>query len=325
MILILADGNHKIGMGHIYRTINLAKSLKRRKHMVIFLTKDPIAKKIISKTNVCKLYQKSDLKKKMRFLERLKPDIVIIDKQVDVSENLHVLRSTCKTIGIDYRGNNKELLDYGINILYPLTGIKTSFSGFEYAIIDERFLMRKIKMIKKIVNSILILQGGSDTHCYIPKIIKALNYLGENFKITVVLGPSFKCWSKLRTELKHNKKPITILRSVNDMSSIMVKHDLAITAGGNTLLELAYLGIPSIVVCGERFEVETAKLMEKKGFCINLGYGEEIPANKIAHATKTLASSTIVRNKMNRIGKKLVDGKGAERITKIIELLCSRN
>jgi len=177
---------------------------------------------------------------------------------------------------------------------------------------------KKIKSIKKKVHSILILQGGADTYCLIPQIIESLNDVDERFKITVIVGPSFKCWKKLEKAKKRSKHIIAILHNVQNMSSEMLKHDLAITAGGMTLLELSRTGMPSIIICGEKLEEETAILMEKKGFGINLGFSKNISKNYVAGKTQFLIKNYQLRKKMNKIGPKLVDGKGTSRVAKII-------
>ena len=177
---------------------------------------------------------------------------------------------------------------------------------------------KKIKKIKKQVRSILILQGGADTYCLIPQIIESLNDIEGDFKITVIVGPSFKCWKKLEKAKKYSKHFIAILHNIENMSSEMLKHDLAITAGGMTLLELSRTGIPSIIICGEKLEEETAILMEKKGFGINLGFSKNISKDNVADKTQFLIKNYPLRKKMNNVGPKLVDGKGSSRVAKII-------
>jgi len=318
-VLILTEGNHKIGMGHVHRSINLAKSLKNRKNKVTFMTKDPISKKMISKNNDCKLYERLNFSKNKKFLEKLRPDIIVLDKLNENKNNLKILNKICKKIiVIDYRGSNKNLIYYGINILYPKTGFnKRAVSGFKYAIIDEGFAKRKIKRINKKIKSVIVLQGGSDTYCITPKIIRSLNESTENFSIATVVGPGFKCKTKLKNVLKSTKRKVRIFHNAK-MSTILSRHDLAITAAGNSLLELACIGMPSIVVCGEKFEVETADIMQKKGFCKNLGFGKDISQKKIASNIDQLISNLRLRKKMNRVGKKLVDGKGSERVVDLI-------
>jgi len=321
-IIILADGNNKIGMGHVYRALNLSSVLKKNGHKIIFLTKEPFTKRAVSKTNECKLIQKLSNNRIQKFLKKKSPDIIIIDKLNETKKNLITFKKFCPIIGIDYTGKHKELFDCGINILYPKSGIsKKSFSSLDYAIFNEKFKQIKKKKIRKEIRSILILQGGADTYCFTPKIIKAVYGLENNFKISVILGPSFNCWSRLNHALKKMGKPVKIYHNVKNMPFLMRKYDLAITAAGNTLLELAYLGIPSVIICAERFEIETAKLLESKGFGIHIGFGKDITSSKIRYQLMKLVKDYSLRKKMNRMGPKLIDGKGSSRILKI---LCSK-
>ena len=208
-------------------------------------------------------------------------------------------------------------------MLYSKSGSKSkkNYSGFKYSIINNDFYNFNPISINKKINSILILQGGSDTHCFIPKIIDALNLIDLPFSLTVVTGPSFQCWTELNKSIKQNKKNITILKNVKNMASIMSKSDFAISAGGITLLELTHLGIPTIVVCAEKFENETANTLEKLGFGKNLGFGKSISKNFIAKNTLELITNTSSRKSMNSIGPKIIDSKSTSRIVKIIDSL----
>ena len=85
-----------------------------------------------------------------------------------------------------------------------------------------------------------------------------------------------------------------------------------------TSLELCHLGIPSIIICGAPFENETASLLQKKGFGINLGYKKNISKEKIFLTVKELMMNYEQRKAMNKIGQRLIDGNGAKRVSKII-------
>jgi len=316
-ILIRVDGNSKIGVGHIFRTLNLATSLSEEGHKITFLTKNLIAKKIIQKNFICKLLS-SKLIQQKKTISSINCDVVIIDKKEELSSLIKQFQKISNSLyAIDYVGKNRNLINKGINILYPKSGVKhKAHSGLKYAILNKNF--KKIKTIKKQVKSILVLQGGADSYCLIPQIIESLNYMDNDFKITVVVGPSFKCWKKLEKSKKNSKHFITILHNVKNMSSEMLKHDLAITAAGMTLLELSKTGIPSIVVCGEKLEEETAILMEKKGFGINLGFSKNISKDNLINKTQSLIDNYSLRKKMNNMGPKLIDGKGSSRVSKLI-------
>lgn len=317
-ILFLIEGNNKIGMGHIYRTSNLALVLKKRGHKIIFLSRSKILKEIIPQKIllIFNTGSKIDLKKK---IEEINPDISIVDKLEESSEILNILKKYSKLIGIDYTSKNKNIFQYGINILYPNSGIKEiSLSGFEYAIINPKFVSKRF-YVKKHPKSIIVLQGGSDTKCFTVKILNALNHLQDDYKITAILGPAFNCWKKLKKISNKYKRNLRLIHNPKDLLKEMMTHDLAITAGGMTLLELCRLGIPSIIICGEDFENETAKLIENKGFGKNLGYGEQVSQKIILSATRNLLENYNLRTKMSKKGKMIIDVKGAKRVTRIIE------
>lgn len=319
-IIIFVDGNNKIGMGHIYRSLIFGKELQKNGHKITYMTKEKFSQKIISKTNTCKLYQNLTEPKIKLFLKKLSPDIAILDKLSETKTNLNNIRKFCPIFAIDYTGNNKNLINFGINILYPDSGLElNSYSDINYAILDKKF--KKVEKIKisKHVNSILILQGGADTHCFIPKILKSVSNLEKHIQINVVLGPSFQCWEKLDTIIRQMKNPPKIHHAIKNISLLMKKSDLAITAAGNTLLELAHLGVPSLIICAEKFELETANLLERKGFGKNLGFGKNIKSDKIFSELINIMNNYQLRKNMNIIGPNLVDGNGASRIIQILD------
>jgi UDP-2,4-diacetamido-2,4,6-trideoxy-beta-L-altropyranose hydrolase len=316
-IYIKVNGNSKIGMGHVYRTLNLAVSLKQQGVKTIFLTKNRIVQNMIKKKFDCRLLSKN-IEQEKKLLSKLKCHAIILDEK---SENLSILKtlkqSFSKIYAIDYVGKNKHLIDVGINMLYPKSGVtKNSFSGLNLSVLNKNFVHKR--RIGKDISSVLVLQGGADTHCLIPQVIQSLNLVNYNFNITVVVGPSFSCWTELKLAQKNSGKPLKIIHNVKNMSSVMLKHDLAITAGGMTLLELSRCGIPSIITCGEKLEEETAQLMQKLGFGINLGFSKRINSKKLMTTTSYLISDYSLRKKMNKIGPKLVDGRGANRVAKLV-------
>ena len=47
-IIIITDVDHEIGLGHVYRSLNLDKELKKNNFKIVFLTKSKILKKSAS-------------------------------------------------------------------------------------------------------------------------------------------------------------------------------------------------------------------------------------------------------------------------------------
>jgi len=123
-IFMRVDGNSKIGVGHVFRTLNLASSLRQKGHKITFLTKNSIAKKMIDRYFNCKLLS-SNLSQQKKILSKIKCDIVIIDKKEESSSIIKQLQKISNSlVAIDYVGKNRNLIDHGINILYPNSGVR---------------------------------------------------------------------------------------------------------------------------------------------------------------------------------------------------------
>jgi len=108
------------------------------------------------------------------------------------------------------------------------------------------------------------------------------------------------------------------------MHQIMKESDLAITAAGNTLYELALFGVPSIVICHHEKHNKVAKEFAKRNSAINLGIGTKLDLRIIANTVDELLSSREKRLKLSINAKKIVDGLGSKRIAEKVLELCRR-
>ena len=318
-IIIKTDGGNKMGLGHVYRSLNLAKELKRKNYKIVFLTKSLILKKIIPEIFTIEK-SKNKTKDLQNILNKLNPKIIIIDKLKENLNELKILNKNSRIIAIDYTAKNKKIIRFGINILYQKSGIhgKNSFSGFNLTILSDSIRYKKPIKISRKVKTILVIQGGSDTPCNTSKIIDSLNKINEDIQINVIVGTAFECWKKLHESINNSIHNVKLFHNIKNIGEVMQKNDMAITGGGMTSLELCHLGIPSIIICGASFENETSSLLEKNGFGINLGYKKKLSKEKIAVTVKELMMNYQQRKTMNKIGQRLVDGNGVKRVSDII-------
>jgi spore coat polysaccharide biosynthesis predicted glycosyltransferase SpsG len=101
----------------------------------------------------------------------------------------------------------------------------------------------------------------------------------------------------------------------------MESADMAFSAFGTTLYELAYMGIPTIIIYNFSSDKPDAKRFARLGSAIVLGHHSQVSFRKIARAFTRLAKNTRLLSKMNRQGMKIVDGRGAARLCSIIKSL----
>lgn len=317
-LLFRTKGGHKEGMGDVTYSLALAEEFKRQGYDILFITNN--------NQNVIKLISESDFKyiigETLFDLEKCVKEraidiAVLIQLDTPEDEALVFRRHTQVLVTIDDRGKAASLADLRFNILYP---DRNSYSDFKYIALSHRFREKHAfsKVIKKQVEKILVIQGGSDTYGFISKIVKALYDIAVDIDIEVIIGPNFSHYQELQKEIDAAPRNFNIIRDKSDLSDLMMQADLAITAAGLTLFELACLGVPAIVICAELFEIETAQRLEDEGFGVSLGFGEYVDENELYRLVKRLMNDFNLRSEMSRKGKELIDGYGTKKIVEKI-------
>ena len=251
-------------------------------------------------------------------LEKFQPDVVVVNKLNNAPEYIKFLKNlTDFVVTIDDAGEGAQWADLNINVLYHIPGAVTDTC---YIALRNEFQQfhKQTKPIREEVRHLLVTQGGSDTYGLTPKILQALENMVVRPHCTAVVGPAFRHETELRAAVEDTTLDLTIIRNARNMADLMWQADLVITAGGVTMFELACVGTPSLVVCGEPFEVETAARLEKAGVVINLGFGSDVDYEQLPKAVDSLAADWGMRKGMSDCGKQLVDGKGSERMVQLI-------
>lgn len=333
-IVFYAYGNHQIGMGHIYRSMALAKAFKKKLKAapsITFLSIDyqEGIKKIqgvgypIHKIPVG-LPEQEEIEYCSNILTPLHPDVFVVDALWVSPAEMGLFKDCSKyLVSIDDTKDGRLFADLVINVLYQsstknddvleLTDLKYCILGEEYSAYN-----RPPVTIRPIVKRILVTQGGSDTYGVTVRIARALDRLDKNIAIVLLLGPAFKHDKELQTVLQKSKRDFIVEKDVQDVVSLFTRCDLAVTGAGLTLFELAALGIPCIVLTQEEKEIETANRLKGYGFIKSLGLSENISDEDIYGAVNTLIEDYPLRKQMHQKSRELIDGRGAERVVEVI-------
>lgn len=253
-----------------------------------------------------------------QIFRQFQPDVIVVNKLNSPPEYIRSLKACAGTVvTIDDAGDGGQHADLRIN---PLYYAPAALNDPQYITLRREFQVVhcRAKVIHNEPRELLITQGGSDTHGFTPHIIRALESMKIRPHCTVVIGPAFKHEAELRSATETSSLDLTVARNARNMAELMWKADLAITAGGLTMFELACVGTPAVVVCAEPFEVETASRLEKAGAVVNLGFGSDLNGMEIAKSVDALASEAPTRTRMSERGRQLVDGRGCERIVGLI-------
>ena len=103
-------------------------------------------------------------------------------------------------------------------------------------------------------------------------------------------------------------------RDVAYMADLLAGADIAISGAGGTAMELAYLGVPALLIALSDDQTGIAQSLDAAGAARSLGGLADVSADKLRAALAALIADTPARAAMARRAQAMVDGKGLERI-----------
>jgi UDP-2,4-diacetamido-2,4,6-trideoxy-beta-L-altropyranose hydrolase len=186
--------------------------------------------------------------------------------------------------------------------------------GTRYAMLRREFWPWRgwRREIPQVAHKVLVTMGGSDPDNATLKAIQALQAPGLEAKI--VVGPANPNLETLRRAVRDSGDRAQLLTTVDDMPGLMAWADLAVAAGGSTCWELAFMGVPSVVLVLAENQQAIAEELDRIGVALNLGWHGQVAPEHILRAVARLSASAGMRAKMARRGQELVDGEGADRV-----------
>lgn len=111
---------------------------------------------------------------------------------------------------------------------------------------------------------------------------------------------------------------VILHENVSRMSEIMLKSDMAISAGGSTLYELCACGTPTLAIVIADNQREMVDMMSSEGYIISLGWHGELADMELLQKIKLLCADYEKRVSLSKKMQKLVDGEGVRRIVEEI-------
>lgn len=327
-----AEGGKEIGLGHVSRCITIAQQIKKKGSNVLFLiNSDPsIVNRINNERFDYKIASLDEVDLPVTITGNA--NVVLIDTKKPIVELVkHLKASGCKVILVDNITPARLRADIA---LYPTAIFKNGLNwdgfkgkvyyGADYVLISESFIIAKQKTKDpnfKPPYQVLATMGGSDPNHLTYKVVSSLMKLKERINLKVVIGPAFLCDDRLDKIEKQKYSNIEFIRDVKDMSSLMAESHVAITAVGITIFELAYMGVPSIIIANYETDDVDMGLLKKLGFVLPLDYYENVSDVDIRKSLELLLRNRELWEDMSKKGKILIDGRGAERIAAVVDWL----
>lgn len=204
--------------------------------------------------------------------------------------------------------------------LYPLVESYTQLLlGTRYALLRPEFSEWRPweRTVRTEANRILVTLGGSDPANVTEMVLSALGQVG-GCELHVVIGGSNPHRAALNRLVAENSSLVHLTVDATNMGELMAWADVAVSAAGTTSWELAFMGLPSVIVSLVRNQDEIAAALASAGVAINLGRFGESTSDRLKDAVRGVLGDVDGRRRMSREGRKLVDGRGAERVVRVL-------
>ncbi|MCX5816451.1 MAG: hypothetical protein NTX75_09455 [Proteobacteria bacterium] len=331
-VLFRVDGGRVWGvsMGHVRRSLILSSQLENE-YKIIYLMKDykdgiEYVRNQGMEVEIIDIDDDSN-DRLIKLSEKYSPVKVIFDlKETPYTDFFDYARSKrIQTIVFDIVGSC---------IGYPDVLINDSFvdefkkyphitKNVKLALGPDYFLMERcpeVEPIKESVHNVMITMGGSDPAGLTVKIVSCLLEHDLNYKLNVVLGPTFVEYKELYNTLRSNNLR-QIYNNPPDFLGLVGSQDIIITSGGRTLYECAYLGRPVIVVPSIDHEKKTSAEYARLTGSIDIGLWND----KMSPAAIKAALDLYIQNRSSRqsifeASRGIVDGRAMQRILSLLNI-----
>ncbi|MCP4370277.1 MAG: UDP-2,4-diacetamido-2,4,6-trideoxy-beta-L-altropyranose hydrolase [Deltaproteobacteria bacterium] len=328
-IIFRTDASKEIGTGHLMRCLAFAQGMKGKGDDVVFIThcnNEKLLRKISKESfKIYSLRKPTDSDEIKEILEKENADWVILDGYHFSSEYQRLIKDKgYRLLVVDdfahlkhYYANIILNQNYGAeNFVYTTEPYTKLLLGTKYVMLRQEFLEYSDyrKQIPDVAKKVLVTMGGGDPENNTLKVLTAVNLIKLPLDMKIVVGASNVHCDIIRKEARSSRHNIEILSDVDNMVPLMVWADVAVSAGGSTIWELAFVGIPSILCIVAANQERGVNALKKNEIFWSLGWLKGKDIEEISDLLVGLLLDKNLRSSMNKKTRSIVDGYGIPRI-----------
>lgn len=287
----------EIGTGHLYRSIAIAKILKKKysikKNQIVFITKNQnkynISIKILDKFKFKYMiypdrYLNENTFSEINILKKNPANILIIDRLENTKIKTLILlkKNFSKVILIDSIPKQSNLCDLSLNSLVhrnkkTINNCKI-FDNLILPSYNHKSLIKNNKLTKQIAKNIFIFFGGFDKNSFTRIIIRKIVEL--KLPLNIFVSNEF---AKLIKNIKINNLRVSFFNQKN-FYKYLSKADISIVSGGLTLFDSLFFGVPALCLPQYKHQLINAKIINK------------LNANRIINSNRDKISNSFIKN-----------------------------
>lgn len=334
MIPLFTEVSREIGTGHIMESFALVQLAQASRVLIeLWINKDApegLVERAPCQPQFMDVFSPERLSEAGTEMWRQGARLAVTNFRLVSNEQVHALQDCgLRVVCIDDFGNRQLDCDVVINPTMvseqhrytsgnPRTQIHT---GLNYLTLGREYqeLHDRPRSFRGPVKEIVVAMGGSDFNGATLKVVKDLSSCGKALTFHVVVGAAFKDLDTLKPLLDQDRyRRFRLYENVPSLAPLLIEADLGITAGGNTLSEMACVGTPALVLFDEEHEGRQGSAFQEAGAARCLGQAAKVLPGDIRKAVEELDDPQR-RQSMAQAGRALVDGRGAERVLALLQ------
>lgn len=332
-VIFRADASTEIGTGHVMRSLALAQGWRRARGQAIFAQAEstPAVEQRLRGEGMEIVPLKSapgsadDAAQTVAQARALEASWVVADGyHFDTTWQRQIKDAGFRLLLLDDYGHAERyhadlVLNQNLYANASLYAQREPYTwlllGTRYALLRHEFLEWRNwqREIPAVARKVLVTIGGGDPDNITLEVLHALQEMSiEPLEMAVVAGPANPHWDQIKAAVTNQQ--VQTLTNVTEMPSLMAWADMAVTGAGSTCWELAFMGLPSLLIVIADNQQPVAEGMDAAGAAKNLGRAATLDPTKTTLRIESLIKDRKHRTEMSRLGRELVDGDGASRV-----------
>lgn len=342
MIYFRVDSNSDISAGHVMRCLAIAEAMRSRDVPCMFLCADKEPIGLIERKGFKTVVLEGDWRnldievpQLLEFLGKDENPVLFIDTY---SVNPNYIARLHEAAKVCYLGSKpliapelSLIVNYSTSIDFPFyeqaynASLAKLCLGPSYAPLRREFACQCLSASEE-VGSILITTGNTDNNGLVNALLaSALSSKSlSNVRYTVIVGPLFQKAVELEASFGNHAR-VDLLFDVADMPAVMRSSDLAVSACGTTMYELAACGVPTVGFSLVPEQEKSGSSLSELGVIEYTGaaFGDmKNCVKRIVSSLEQLVANTEGRCAMAERFHQLSDGRGCDRICDELMRLC---
>ena len=342
-VLFRVDADRQTGYESLYRCVTFAAALQRRRRQAYFLSQlEPNSLAMMIKRGGNDWIAASepagtpnDLDDTIREIRRLQPVAVVVDTAAANEDYLNALRQTgVLVMSFDTRA---EVTSPSRIVVNPLLG--PGRESYEFGRGTQLLLGQRYALIRPEIRRVrplrsrepvqpfraLVALGDDDPNNRSGEMAKALLNCPRVARVDVAVRPTHPELASLKALAEQCPDRLAILSEPGEVPSRVARCHFAVTAGNSWSLELACVGVPQLMIVQQEVHWPTAQRLEEEGAAMCLGWHDSVSAVTFRQAVNDLLTDALERQAMARCGRKLIDGRGVDRLVTALEVLLHKS